>query len=399
MRKVSVVIGANYGDEGKGLFTDYLASKSKSIVVRFNSGAQAGHTVVTPEGNRHVFHHVGAGSFTGAPTFLTKFFAINPLVFNKEIKELKEIGCTPFVCADPGCLITTPYDILLNQAIEKKRGEGKHGSCGMGFGETIERSEEERYRLTYGMDSTNAHSVIYKIRTEYIPRRMKELGIEEIPLLNNENLFNNFLKDLFDMKQEVTTIPWHEVPEKFHLYNIIFEGAQGLLLDMDGKDFPHVTRSKTGLYNITRYLLRKAGLENEKIDVYYITRSYLTRHGAGPLSYELSSEYKPYGYIEDRTNINNEFQGSLRFSYLDNYALYSRIKNDFDLIKGFEFTTKNLVITCCDQTDDDAIKYWETSKVIESDIDIYCSVVKDLFSLDKVYTSYGPTRQMIKEVK
>jgi len=70
MTTVTAVIGANFGDEGKGLMTDVLASRapSRTLVVRANGGAQAGHTVVTPEGRRHVFGHVGSGALCGAPT-------------------------------------------------------------------------------------------------------------------------------------------------------------------------------------------------------------------------------------------------------------------------------------------------------------------------------------------
>ena len=69
MKNIKVVIGANFGDEGKGLMTDYFASKSnKSLVVRFNGGGQAGHTVTTKDGRRHVFHHFGSGIFAGADT-------------------------------------------------------------------------------------------------------------------------------------------------------------------------------------------------------------------------------------------------------------------------------------------------------------------------------------------
>ena len=72
---LTAIIGANYGDEGKGLLTDYYAAKSKhSVVVRFNGGPQAGHTVVTPEGKRHVFSHYGSGTLAGAQTFLSKHF-------------------------------------------------------------------------------------------------------------------------------------------------------------------------------------------------------------------------------------------------------------------------------------------------------------------------------------
>src|ERR1700730_14751416 len=88
-RSAKVVIGANFGDEGKGLAVDALAARmTRPIVIRFNGGAQAGHTVTTPDGRRHVFSHVGAGAFLDAPTFLSRFFVVQPGVFAREAAEL-----------------------------------------------------------------------------------------------------------------------------------------------------------------------------------------------------------------------------------------------------------------------------------------------------------------------
>ena len=116
MARAPVVIGANWGDEGKGLMVDYLCSQGAGVVVRFNGGAQAGHTVVTPEGVRHVFHHIGAGAFCGVPTFLSRFFCVNPLVFYRELDELKtKLTDPPLVFADPQCKVTTFADIIINQ--------------------------------------------------------------------------------------------------------------------------------------------------------------------------------------------------------------------------------------------------------------------------------------------
>ena len=121
MHHAHVVIGANYGDEGKGLMTDYLVKKHNAeVVVRFNGGAQAGHTVVTPDGQRHVFSHFGSGTLAGARTFLSKHFVANPILFLKEKKVLEELSPTKklhnrFMWVDPSVMITTPYDMLINQ--------------------------------------------------------------------------------------------------------------------------------------------------------------------------------------------------------------------------------------------------------------------------------------------
>src|SRR5687768_6543349 len=138
-----IIIGALFGDEGKGLLTDYHAARfgSDVIVARFNGGAQAGHTVVLPDGRRHIFSHFGSGTLTGAATFLSRYFVSNPLLFLREAAELEAIGiASPVIFADERAPVTTPYDMLINQWAETARGSAKHGSCGVGFGETVERS-------------------------------------------------------------------------------------------------------------------------------------------------------------------------------------------------------------------------------------------------------------------
>ena len=87
---IKTVIGAGYGDEGKGLMTDYFCRHSDNpIVVCTNGGPQRGHTVVTPEKISHIFHHFGSGTLYGVPTFLDEFYMVNPMTFVKEFDELK----------------------------------------------------------------------------------------------------------------------------------------------------------------------------------------------------------------------------------------------------------------------------------------------------------------------
>src|SRR5260370_26170356 len=116
-RRAQAVIGAGYGDEGKGLLTDALAAEvgPDTLVVRYNGGAQAGHTVQAPDGRRHVFHHVGSGSFVGAPTYLSRYFVVNPLFFAGEVAELAAVGLTPKNCIHPDARVTTPYDLTITQ--------------------------------------------------------------------------------------------------------------------------------------------------------------------------------------------------------------------------------------------------------------------------------------------
>ena len=92
MKDIKIVIGANWGDEGKGLMTDYFSQKPNTIVVCSNGGAQRGHTVVTLDSIRHVFRHFGSGTFNGASTYLSEDFICNPIIFRQEYEELKTLG-------------------------------------------------------------------------------------------------------------------------------------------------------------------------------------------------------------------------------------------------------------------------------------------------------------------
>ena len=105
MTKGYAVIGANAGDEGKGNIVSYLVSQVENpLVIRFNGGAQAGHTVVSPEGVRHVFSHFGSGTLAGAPTYLSKYFVVNPILFNREYDVLLEKGIAPEIIVSPDCI-------------------------------------------------------------------------------------------------------------------------------------------------------------------------------------------------------------------------------------------------------------------------------------------------------
>ena len=93
MKDIKIVIGANFGDEGKGKLTDYYTKNADNcIVVCSNGGAQRGHTVLKSDGTRHVFHHFGSGTLNGADTYLPEDFILNPLVFREEWEELKKKG-------------------------------------------------------------------------------------------------------------------------------------------------------------------------------------------------------------------------------------------------------------------------------------------------------------------
>ena len=383
------VIGANYGDEGKGLMTDFLCAREAKagkqvFVVRHNGGAQAGHTVVAPAsegGFRHVFHHFGSGTLQSIPTILAKDFILNPILFRKEYEELEAAGYAPEVFVDVRCRITTPWDMVYNQAQEEARspavaGGERHGSCGVGINATVDRNEVIPFTRESGcLSSLERISGHYKNKMfpAGVPSETENSRFFMSPGL--EEVGHAFSSDLYFLIRHTSVMDYplcqHPNADSF---TFIFEGAQGLGLDEYMGSYPHVTRSNTGLRNVVDFC------REHKIDldeIVYVTRSYLTRHGNGPMEGTLYSEE---AYFEDKTNVPNPWQGTLRQSAMDEEAYFNmaeRVAWDTQSV-GMGSKPISLAITHNDQlTSED----WEYSLI----------PVK--------YKSFGETREDVKETK
>jgi len=359
-RLAHAVIGANWGDEGKGLAVDALAAALAATgrpvtVVRSNGGAQAGHGVRHESGAHHVFHHVGAGTFSGAATHLSRHFVAHPMMLGTELDALDRLGApVPQITIDPRAQVTTPWDMAINQALELSRGGARHGSTGLGFGETLERAERGLSFAAADLWSRDLPERLREIRDRWLPARLSEVGIdpETGPLADvltgRQDLLTPFLEDCRRFRAAVLPEPDRKLAERAA---VVFEAAQGLRLDMDSGEFPHVTRSHTGLANMLA-IAAEAGIE--ALRPLYMTRAYATRHGAGPLPHE-----KPgadgigrieWARITDRTNAENCWQGTIRAAPLDTDLLASSIARDLDLARGTGVAIDpGLGVTCLDQ--------------------------------------------------
>lgn len=347
--KIHAVIGAQFGDEGKGLITDTLANEN-TLVIRFNGGAQAGHTVVTPGGRRHEFHHVGAGTFQGADTLLSRFFIVNPIL---AVQELDELKTSTHIYVDPRCRVTTPFDMLINRVLENARGDKRHGSCGLGIHETVVRSDNPAYVL-YANDL--AHPTLLQDKLlgiqEYADQRSQEFGLGPIgAAVPHGNLIPNFMEWCQEFVKRVHIVPDLDAMNSGR--HLLFEGAQGLELDEVNGTFPHVTHSRTGLTNVLD-LLRMAVLF-DPLHVVYVTRCYTTRHGAGPLVNEM--EGHPFGWSGPETNVDNAFQGPLRYAPLNHNRVWGNIHWDITgvLSEGIPIS-HSIAVTCLDQAPLNQIK-------------------------------------------
>ena len=332
---IKVVIGANFGDEGKGLMTDYFCHQStlrgeKTLVVLHNGGAQRGHTVVTPDGNRHVFHHFGSGTLVGADTYLSEEFVLNPMIFRQEWEELESMKAIPKVYVNHTCRVTTPFDMILNQIIEESRDNARHGSCGMGIHETMIR-DVCNYPIEMWFDSSDEAKRYYlKEIRNYLSERLLDFGINKIPdnwkeIVNSDLLIENFISELNFMGRNIS-IRFDRFIEYYDC--VVFENGQGLLLDQNNTAYyPHLTPSNTGIKNSLEIIAEMSCKPD--IEVCYVTRTYLTRHGAGRLDGECDKqEINPD--MQDLTNIPNPHQGTLRYAKLIEKSLEERILKDFE---------------------------------------------------------------------
>lgn len=406
MKKAYAVVGAGWGDEGKGNVTDVLCSRNplKTINVRINGGSQASHTVVTPKGKRHAFRHFGSGTFLGVPTYLSKEFLVNVFTFDMERCDIVEsFGITPIVYVNPESRITTLWDMNINQLIERMRGEQRHGSCGLGINETVHRSKYDAYRITVLdlFSESKLYRKLEQIQYEYVPLRLKNkynIDVDKLPPEYAELFFNEKTINMtMCMAKEFTknvAIRDDDVLDRYEV--AVFEGAQGLLLDQGAEKFwPHVTTSNTGIKNMMEILNNLKF--KDSLEIFYLSRCYATRHGRGMFPTETFK--KPYEKIVDLTNIPNEFQETMRFGILDVDLLTEAICND---LKNLNVeATVNMILTCFDQVDEE-VKYRFSGKDLSVSKEQFLECIKKCFmnnisDLRNMYITQGEKRnELIK---
>lgn len=359
MRSIAV-IGKNFGDEGKGLATASLSRVlGKPLIIKHNGGAQAGHTVEDAAAAwRFVHHQIGAGAEYGAPTLFTEHFMPDLYQLGKEVADFTRLfGFVPLLSSEKTARATTIDDVLLNMGAEAARGDARHGSCSMGIDECVQRN-----RAGYGLSveevaAWNAAELLQRLRelrTRYTRERAAALGIDRenpyFELLENDTVLQNYVAEV---KANIGLLTLVDANRDWlsQFEHLIFESGQGLLLDEDYEAYaPHLTSSKTGMHNPARFLEKRGLALDEAI---YVTRSYVTRHGEGPLPCETERDKLP-GVEVDLTNQPNEWQGTLRYARHESMdAFFAPLKCDKDSVQLFSSardTKLSILITHLNET-------------------------------------------------
>jgi adenylosuccinate synthase len=312
--KAVITVGLGFGDEGKGAAVDFLVRElAADLVVRYSGGAQAGHNVQLPDGRRHTFSQFGAGTLAGAKTWLGPRMIVSPATLVPEADHLRSLGIADppaLLSVHPDCLVATSYNVAMTRLRELARGDARHGSCGLGIGES------RHYWLRYGPaaivagDLADRRLLVQKLT---LLRERMLLEMQELPRLDREwaaTIHHTLPAVEAELLQEAMagvacseSMPAAET--------VIFEGAQGVLLDEWHGFHPYTTWS-----TVTPLLAWELAAENhiDDITVLGVTRAYSTRHGAGPFPTwcrDLTAA------LTDPGNPTNAWQGSLRAGPLD----------------------------------------------------------------------------------
>jgi adenylosuccinate synthase len=324
MKKAKIVIGLGFGDEGKGITTDFLSQQNPdAVVIRFSGGQQAAHTVMIDD-KKHVHSSFASGALRGLPSYFTEHCTIHPTFLLNEEEELKEKKGNAMLHLHPLAKITTPFDVWQNRKNVKNL---EHGTCGKGVGATMKRHESP-YKL-FAIDLI-------------APRQMLIEKLKGIAYFYGFLDGSQIQQELDDFLNAIDTIEWN-ISDYSYLKSfetLIFEGSQGILLDMDHGVFPNVTYANTtskNAFEVCRFL----NIEN--IEMFYVTRNYATRHGNGWMSNENEITLKNN---EEETCVFNEYQKGLRYGDLDYDLLNYALQLDAAYCTP---SKKNLVVTCLDQ--------------------------------------------------
>lgn len=312
-----IVAGLGFGDEGKATSVDYLTRLyGATLNVRYNGGPQAAHNVVLPNGQQHTFAQICSGYFVpGVMTYLSRHMLVEPFALFKEAKRLRTVnGDEPFdrLIVDQDCLVVTPFHWIVNRVRETTRGAYPHGSCGMGIGEA--RGDAlNGFPSLYFRDLALPLSELKHKLQAIRDAKKQQCPTEQLNSVIVDHLAENY-QDVFKQLKIGNTPMLKDLLRK----NVsIFEGAQGVLLDETYGFPPHNTWTDTTFRN-AHELLSGTGVKSRRIG---IMRSFMTRHGAGPMPTETTQ----IAYEGDH-NVTNMWQGRFRFGYLDLVLIKYAIK-------------------------------------------------------------------------
>ncbi len=282
---IQVVIGAQWGDEGKGKIVDLLSQKA-DVSVRFHGGNNAGHTIINNYG-KFPLHLMPAGIFnTKCKTFITNGVIVDMEVLGSEIETITKVlpSLSKRLSISPRCNVIMPYHKILDKLFEEAKGKAKTGTTGRGIGPTY--SDKVSYNGVRLCDFLNPANLRKRLEV-VLPLKNRMITALGGQALDINAVFKSELKKFGKLKPFIRETFKPLLKAAAENKKIIFEGAQGIFLDNDWGTYPYVTASSmvAGNVNIaggvpTRFIKKIIG----------ISKAYTTRVGEGPFPTELNND-------------------------------------------------------------------------------------------------------------
>lgn len=280
----TVVIGAQWGDEGKAKITDLLAEKA-DLIIRYQGGCNAGHTVVT-NGKTYKFHLIPSGIlYDNTICFIGAGTVIHPESFKKEMEELKAEGVNfKNLKISPLASITMPYHIEVDGYSETHAGKGKIGTTRKGIGPTY---TDKMARIGLKIQDLYSYEALSEKLDMILPIKNKTLknvyGLEEY----SKECLMSLCETYAELFKPFVCFDWQDMLQRYKDRTILYEGAQGVMLDIDYGTYPFVTSSNP----IGGGAAIGSGYGPSIIDeVVGVSKAYVTRVGEGPFVSELTDE-------------------------------------------------------------------------------------------------------------
>lgn len=335
-RQAILIADLGFGDAGKGTITDFLTRELDAhTIVRYNGGPQAGHTVVTPDGRSHTFAQFGSGMLLPhAQTLLSRFMLINPFNMVNEEEHLCTFGIRDApqrTLVDRRALVITPFQKAMNRLKEVGRGADRHGSCGEGIGECMADYLKYGDDVLFAGDLQDRATVIKKL---HFMRDAKNAELDELTEIYEHRTDIKLIKPGLAVLRSLDSIEdcvdlynifsrWVKVVDEAEIKSlfeqpgtVLFEGAQGVLLDENYGFAPYTTWSKTTFANADT-LIREYNYSGE-VTRLGVVRAHATRHGVGPFPTEDRALTLA---LPDKHNPCNDWQQAFRVGHFDAVAI------------------------------------------------------------------------------
>lgn len=283
----TVIIGTQWGDEGKGKITDYYASKYDCIA-RFQGGNNAGHTIVVND-KKYKFHLIPSGVIQGKKLVIGNGVVIDPSVLISEINYLKKEGIEPDLLISDRANVIMPYHRILDGAREKILGKKKIGTTKRGIGPCY---SDKIARLGIRMAEVVDKKKLKERLDQIIEIKQRVMDAFDTGIkLNEEKIFEEYTEYGDELRKYVGDVPSFLNEFIRSGKKLLFEGAQGCMLDVDFGTYPYTTSS----HSIAGGACIGTGISPREIDeIIGIVKAYTTRVGSGPFPTELSGKLEDH---------------------------------------------------------------------------------------------------------